>query len=768
MWAESRSGQRGLATLITAAIASLLAAMEVPAAQRSACDPLVAAKLNLDQGHRWRPPFGLHRVGSPFIAHLEIASERTSQEDYYLVAGRGSQQLSRLKFELSTNPGDYVGLSRFLADAEVGKRFGHLQVPPEATEAIIERECSGRIEVVARGRVAPPAFAADAVAHPQNPTNPVDLGAILPPYDGLLMQVGESATVSVAALSNTIDLPSARLTAWFEGNKKIEKTLALPKGRRITTSVKVPLSAAAQSTTLHIRLFDRQGRAHFAKDIGVMVARPPDNPWPAFGAVETKLRYDAPIPSFDPRTGAARSPASYESAWDKRLKDVVVFLPNGSRFVFWRGASYVPFWAGRHNTGTLYQWVENCNKELHVTHPDGSWDCPEPIFDSELRYGRVRIVESTTSRVHVRWEYQLTDINYEIQGGAAREDFYFYPDGFGTRVVTFVAPPEADPPQLSEFLVVTPSAAYPFQVLPGHPIEVINLESGQKDRIAFPYQESRQTDAGDPQVRFSRLQKSGKLPALYRVYSHKDDRASAIYLHFEGGTDLPVLAPYAFPPMYERGEIVTPAYWGNHWPLTRGKWTGWTINDQVGAGPSHNSLAVWIPLDPDSGKLRFEMAPVQQSRWEMPGCAARKRLCTLNKFVWMIGNTELPDRDVIEIATSFLGVPDIQVVRGGHPAIPAYIPGRRALRVIAESPSLDLELNSEAAIVAPVIEIEGAPKELTSVALDGQVVSPKSYRWDGSTLWIGEKIPSGKRKLAIQFRGEETTSLTRAEAPQRH
>ena len=48
----------------------------------------------------------------------------------------------------------------------------------------------------------------------------------------------------------------------------------------------------------------------------------------------------------------------YEDGWKPELSDVVVWLPNGGRFVFWRGSSYIPFWAGLHNTGACYEWAE--------------------------------------------------------------------------------------------------------------------------------------------------------------------------------------------------------------------------------------------------------------------------------------------------------------------------------------------------------------------------------------------------------------------------
>jgi hypothetical protein len=54
----------------------------------------------------------------------------------------------------------------------------------------------------------------------------------------------------------------------------------------------------------------------------------------------------------------------YAKAWDSSLNDVVVSLPNGSRYVFWRGSSYIPFWAGQHNTGMSYEWAETCHLRM--------------------------------------------------------------------------------------------------------------------------------------------------------------------------------------------------------------------------------------------------------------------------------------------------------------------------------------------------------------------------------------------------------------------
>ena len=212
----------------------------------------------------------------------------------------------------------------------------------------------------------------------------------------------------------------------------------------------------------------------------MIVTKPPK--WPEFGATETKLRFDAPISVRDPRTGALSS-MSYETAWPTMLKDVVVSIPNGSRYVFWRGSCYIPFWAGKHNTGMCYEWAETSPP------PDGFTDSVEPLMDKELRYGRVEVVESTASRVHVRWTYQSTDFNYKVWGDSPVEDYYFYPDGFGSRVLNLTNAPGAKY-EVQEIIVLTPQAAFPYQVLHPNMVDILFID-GSSARSLFLLLEPR-------------------------------------------------------------------------------------------------------------------------------------------------------------------------------------------------------------------------------------------------------------------------------------
>ena len=140
-------------------------------------------------------------------------------------------------------------------------------------------------------------------------------------------------------------------------------------------------------------------------------------------------------------------------------------------------------------------------------------------MDKELRYGRVEIVETTAARVHVRWRYQSTDLHYKVWGDEAVEDYYFYPDGFGTRVLTLKSDPDNDY-EISEFIILTPQGAYPFDVLPETLVEAIGLD-GRKWSFRFP----------SPSGEFDKMTRAMTPPAIYRLRLNKEEPASAIYFN---------------------------------------------------------------------------------------------------------------------------------------------------------------------------------------------------------------------------------------------
>lgn len=606
-----------------------------------------------------------------------------------------------------------------------------------------------------------PDLEADAEARPDHLINPVDLGTILVPKDWLLLAGGQAALIDIAALSRRRDIPDGRVRVWFDGGAPVEAAIQLERNKRVSKTLELPVTLAVDTTVLHVSIVEH-GRDLWNKDIRTMVVTK-QNSWPAFGAVETKLRYDARISLKEP--GGDFSSIAFNQGWDSKFNDIVVFLPNGSRFVFWRGSSYAPFWAGLHNTGFSYQWAE-------TIPPPGYLDAVEPLQDKELRYSRVNVVESTSSRVHVRWMYQSVDTNYRSLGDRATEDFFFYPDGFGTRVVTIASSRPQDY-VFSEFIVLLPQSAFPLDVLP-HPAVDLLFINGEKKRVDFPlkvgsygpmrlpfpvevketeyhpverlvaqfmrYQQQQgkhisAADVDSMNQRFPKITYSS-MPLVYRISDHKDDPATPIYFSAHASGSL-----LAFAPFKDHGELVTPAYWGDHWPLARGSMTGGAISDRIYASPSH--LALMDLTEPEA--LSIE-------KRHLIDALGNSREMILQTRAWLIAKTPLSDAELVKWAKSFSAAPSLKV-EGARLDLPSYSQERRAIRLVAEAASIHIDLKPLEHLVNPVFELANVRSDLSRITVDGRALAADEYAWDGATLWIKKTIDSLGTRVDLEFSG---------------
>ena len=409
-----------------------------------------APRFQFDPGHPWRPPFGVERVGlTPVI--VQFACNTHPAPEHWLAAFREGKEMERKALDVG-------GSSPFTARVT----FDTSPAPEEL--ALLVKNKDGKTVEQARWMVERPALEVEAEAAADPVMNPVDLGAILPPADWLVLGPEQQARVTVAAFSSKDVISGAEVFAWFESapEKPAKAAIELRKGVRAGLKVALPSPGFSEDRdTLNVAIRDVKGCELWRKTIRTMLMRDPAK-LPAFGAVETKLRYDYPLLSYSGPDEVTEIP--YDKAWAPERKDVVIALPNGSRFVFWRGAAYTPFWAGKHNTALNFEFAEAPRR------PDGL-DCIDAASDKELRRSRVEIIESTAARVHVRWTAQPCDLNYKVWGETATEDFYFYPDGFGSRTVTLQTEPKAQY-EIEELLILTPPAGYPLRVLPQNLIDV--------------------------------------------------------------------------------------------------------------------------------------------------------------------------------------------------------------------------------------------------------------------------------------------------------
>lgn len=700
-------------------------ALLLPAVPLCATAEPAVLQVSVDRGHPWRPPFGIERVGAPLHARVTLTGKPDGDRAYWVDAYAAGQLAGSHALEFTGE-----GTTWWAAVKLVG-------VPDEVRVMARDKAGGAPVELLLQPVVAP-ALEAEAVARSDRAVNPVDLGAILVPEDWILLGGGQSAVVEVAALSRSQSLPGLRMRARMGDGEPVEVGFPLQRDQRATRKVGVPCRSRAARETLRVSLVDGD-RTLWEKEIAVMVVAEAPR-WPVFGAVETKLRYDPPISVIDSSTGAKLPPLDYDTAWKPELNDVVVFLPNGSRFVFWRGTNYVPFWAGSHNTGVCYQWGENLSIPIH--HPDGTRDFPEPLYDFELRYGSVEIIESTPSRVHVRWTYQATDVHYNIWGDQVREDFYFYPDGFGTRALTIASKPGSRY-QLSEFLILTPQASYPLEVLPGHIADVLFLDGG-KVSLRTPFEKVIDPATGKQRREWPT---SRDQAAVFRIFAHRDDPAAAIYFH----PDDKAMALFSFTGLYDRGGLVSPVYWGSHWPLGRGKITGWSVDDRIYESPAHNAIGGWLPnSDGKGGWGNWEVRPFESGQFPMLDTLGRAKVMDFNRWSWLIAKTEASDEALLNWARSYSAPPTVELT-GAAVALPSYAPERRAIRLAARSPTVVVRIRPSSCTVNPVIEIADVPGDLRQVSLDGRVLPAAEYAWDGATFWLNAFIDAGGASLELQF-----------------
>jgi len=153
--------------------------------------------------------------------------------------------------------------------------------------------------------------------------------------------------------------------------------------------------------------------------------------------------------------------------------------------------------------------------------------------------------------------------NYRVWGDFATEDFHFYPGRPGDESADADGPSPGSSFETNELIFFTPQSGYPFDYLPANLIDILWPRRGSRDPLPVLPDEQ--------QEQWNKLKSVGKDTALlHRIRLGRDDRLAAIqYSPWGCWHDLPGFAPF-----YNRGALVTPMYWGGHWPLSRGYTTG--------------------------------------------------------------------------------------------------------------------------------------------------------------------------------------------------
>jgi hypothetical protein len=207
----------------------------------------------------------------------------------------------------------------------------------------------------------------------------------------------------------------------------------------------------------------------------------------------------------------------------------------------------------------------------------------------------------------------------------------------------------------------------------------------------------------------------------------------------------------AFGAFFDRGQMVTPAYWGDHWPLSRGKLTRYQIHDGVFSGPAHNSFMGWTRGAPPAW-IEGNPAPLAISRGMTIDTLGRVREMQARRWAWLIAKSDAPNDVLLRWAHSFSEPPALEVT-GARLAAPAYSQERRAIRLVVESSSIGITIKPAKHTMNPVFELDQAPPALTRVTLGGMPLAAEDYAWDGATLWVRASIDSAGAKIGVDFAG---------------
>jgi hypothetical protein len=429
-------------------------------------------------------------------------------------------------------------------------------------------------------------------------------------------------------------------------------------------------------------------------------------PQKEFGAYYADLKYVGDVHIYDREKDTWRK-ENWDSLWRKGpASDIVVNFPDGRKFIFWRGSGYIPFWVSSKNLGLTYEWLEASSWGRKGTY----FDCIEPLQDKECRYSRAEILYNTPARVVIRWRYALIDLDYKICDDEWAEEYYYlYPDGFGTRKLSGYIVPDTWH-ENNEFIILIPAGISPFKILPEKIIKILSL-NGEKKEVSYP----------QPSVSWEK-----DTPAIFRINWHRDEEWT------------PILATKRFSHFIciydgwrENGVYISPAYWGIHWPVTRGYPTTRTSPPDWQERAGHISLMAVEHFPEKREKISEEKEEVV--------------------WVYFIGNFKGDDKELVKIAKSWLSPAKIEVSEGG--TYKGYDYFERGYIILKDENNY-LKIKAKEELLNPVFIIEDSCLNNLKIYLNGELLKEnyfvgieKSFHKNKTVVFIEKSIPENTEIL---------------------
>ena len=209
------------------------------------------------------------------------------------------------------------------------------------------------------------------------------------------------------------------------------------------------------------------------------------NPGEAVIAAPDMQKRALPAVNTDGKFTATHTRLDYYETWDNlwrsgQYADVVVgFDRLPTKFVFWRGVSYIPMMVNESN-----QWFTHEFNETGFT-ATAPGDC-EPMSDKACRDSHVRVIENNPARVVVHWRYRLENPDYHWAnvddhgwGDIADWHYYIYPDGVAVKIMRCYSSKPATWHEWNEQIVVLGEGQHPESVISKVPVMTLIDRAGK-------------------------------------------------------------------------------------------------------------------------------------------------------------------------------------------------------------------------------------------------------------------------------------------------
>jgi hypothetical protein len=311
----------------------------------------------------------------------------------------------------------------------------------------------------------------------------------------------------------------------------------------------------------------------------------------------------------------------YYETWDNLFRfgpypDVVVgFDQLPTKFVFWRGVSFIPMMVNESG-----QWF---TQEFNETGGDAGapGDC-EPMSDKPSLESHVRVIESNNARVVVEWRYRLANPDHNwahydsVTGWGDIADwlFYIYPDGAASVVMRcYSSKPDAFF-EWNEQIAVLGPGQHPEKVLRRTPVMTLVDSAGKATAYDWNPDPPRPRYAGNKiqMIHFTGRYNPFAIQNFNGGHTYSDERTW-----------------YSVFPTW------------NHWPIGQVNSSGRTVSFPDRAAHSSISNLFWPLYAERGGKAPF-----------------REKLL-------MEGMTDLPADSLVGLADSWLTAPPVVNVKGG-------------------------------------------------------------------------------------------------------